>query len=111
MVSPMGGDGGVVIVDPNNANRAVNEYVYMTMARTQNGGRSDGSTNSYTTITPTCATVIEILYDPHAVRPEPAVHRAVHGRPEEHQPLGQRWPVRLGQPGCGLEHVVQQRHL
>jgi hypothetical protein len=71
MVSPMGGDGGVVLVDPNNANRAVNEYVDMTMARTQNGGKSDGSTNSYTTITPTCATVIAIQYDPQPCDPNP----------------------------------------
>ena len=64
MVSPFGGDGGDVIVDPKNANRAVNEYVYLTMARTQNGGRSDGTTRSYTTITPTCASVIGIEFQP-----------------------------------------------
>jgi len=71
MVSPMGGDGGDVIVDPNNADRAVNEYVYLTMARTQNGGRSDGTTRSYTTITPTCAAFIAIEFDPQPCDPNP----------------------------------------
>jgi hypothetical protein len=64
MVSPFGGDGGDVLVDPNNAKRAVNEYVYLTMARTENGGRSDGTTRSYTTITPTCASFIGIEFQP-----------------------------------------------
>lgn len=71
MVSPFGGDGGYVIVDPNNAQRAVNEYVYLTMARTQNGGRSDGTTRSYTTITPTCASFIAIEYNPQPCDPNP----------------------------------------
>lgn len=71
MVSPFGGDGGDVIVDPNNADRAVNEYVYLTMARTQNGGRSDGSRRVYTTITPTCASFIGIEYDPQPCDPNP----------------------------------------
>src|SRR6185503_17739291 len=64
MVSPFGGDGGDVIVDPNNAKRAVNEYVYLTMARTENGGRSDGTTRSYTTMTPTCWSFIAIEFQP-----------------------------------------------
>lgn len=54
MVSPFGGDGGDVIVDPNNGNRAVNEYVYLSMASTTNGGRSDGHTLAYRTISPSC---------------------------------------------------------
>ena len=64
MVSPFGGDGGDVIVDPNNAKRAVNEYVDLTLARTENGGRSDGTTRSYTTITPTCWSLIQIEFQP-----------------------------------------------
>ncbi|MGB9378197.1 MAG: hypothetical protein WCB04_11860 [Mycobacteriales bacterium] len=71
MVSPFGGDGGDVIVDPNDARRAVNEYVYLTMARTQNGGVSDGTTRSYTTITPTCASFIGIEYNPQPCDPNP----------------------------------------
>ena len=71
MVSPFGGDGGAVLVDPNNADRAVNEYVFMTMARTQNGGRSDGTTRSYTTITPTCASFIAIEFNPNPCDPNP----------------------------------------
>jgi photosystem II stability/assembly factor-like uncharacterized protein len=55
MVSPFGGDGGDVIIDPNNGNKAVNEYVYLAMARTENGGRSPkGTINSYTDISPSC---------------------------------------------------------
>src|SRR6185503_11820679 len=71
MVSPFGGDGGDVIVDPNDGRRAVNEYVYLTMARTQNGGVSDGTTRAYTTITPTCASFIAIEYDPQPCEPNP----------------------------------------
>jgi hypothetical protein len=54
MVSPFGGDGGDVIVNPANGNQAVNEYVDMSMASTVNGGRSDGSTEVYNTISPSC---------------------------------------------------------
>ncbi|MFL6099196.1 MAG: hypothetical protein ACJ71T_04495, partial [Actinomycetales bacterium] len=71
MVSPFGGDGADVIVDPNNGRRAVNSYVYLTMGRTENGGRSDGTTRAYTTITPTCTTLIAIEYDPHPCDPNP----------------------------------------
>jgi hypothetical protein len=71
MVSPDGGDGGNVLIDPNNGHRAVNEYVYLTMARTENGGRSDGTTPAYTTITPTCASVIAIVYNPQPCDPNP----------------------------------------
>ncbi len=71
MVSPFGGDGGAVIVDPKDGRRAVNEYVFLTMARTQNGGVSDGTTRSYTTITPTCAATIGIEFDPKPCDPNP----------------------------------------
>jgi hypothetical protein len=54
MVSPFGGDGGDVIVNPANGDQAVNEYVYLSMASTVNGGRSDGSTAAYSTISPSC---------------------------------------------------------
>jgi hypothetical protein len=54
MVSPFGGDGGDVIVNPANGDQAVNEYVDLSMAETSNGGRSDGSTSAYSTISPSC---------------------------------------------------------
>jgi hypothetical protein len=54
MVSPFGGDGGDVIVNPANGNQAVNEYVDLSMASTVNGGRSDGTTHAYSTISPSC---------------------------------------------------------
>lgn len=63
LVSPFGGDGGDVIVDPNNGNKAVVEYVFLNMARTQNGGRSNGSERSFTTISPACAS-FEFTPDP-----------------------------------------------
>jgi hypothetical protein len=53
MVSPFGGDGTDNIVDPNNGNRAVNSYVYLTNASTTNGGRSTGQ-EAYNTISPSC---------------------------------------------------------
>lgn len=58
MVSPFGGDGGDVIVDPANGNRAVNEYVDLSMASTTNGGISDGSVEVYNTISPSCGNPI-----------------------------------------------------
>jgi hypothetical protein len=54
MVSPFGGDGGFVLIDPANGNRAVNEYVQLNMASTVNGGISDGSKKAYSTINPSC---------------------------------------------------------
>ena len=54
MVSPMGGDGGDLIVDPANANRAVIEYTSLDMATTTNAGRSDGTTQAFTEVTPSC---------------------------------------------------------
>ena len=73
--------------------------------------RSDGSTSSYTTITPTCATVIAIEYDPQPCDPNPRFIAPYTADPKniDHW-VGWR-SVRLGQPGRGLEHVVQQRHV
>lgn len=47
-LTPAGGDGGYVIVNPNNANDAVGEYVDMNPYLTTDGGRS------FLTITPSC---------------------------------------------------------
>lgn len=54
MVEPEGGDGGDVLIDPANGNKAVNEYVYLSMTSTVNGGRSNGFTHAYSTISPSC---------------------------------------------------------
>jgi hypothetical protein len=54
MVSPFGGDGGDVIVNPAHGNQAVNEYVDLSMASTVNGGRSNGTAHAYSTISPSC---------------------------------------------------------
>ena len=103
MVSPFGGDGTDNIVDPNNGNRAVNSYVDLSMASTTNGGRSDGHVEVYNTMSPSCLNPI-LPVEP--VRPEPALRRAVQRRHPQHQPLGGRRRVRLGQPGQGLEHQL-----
>jgi hypothetical protein len=58
MVSPFGGDGGVVLIDPTNGNRAVNEYTNLNMASTTNGGQSNGSVEVYNTMNPSCANVL-----------------------------------------------------
>jgi hypothetical protein len=68
MVSPFGGDGGDVLVDPNNGNNAVNEYVYLNTAVTTNGGRSDGTTRSYRTISPSC---FNVEFTPSPCDPNP----------------------------------------
>ncbi|HNQ07924.1 MAG TPA: hypothetical protein PKH97_12160 [Tetrasphaera sp.] len=47
-IEPAGGDGGYVLVDPANANRAVGEYVGLLMYSTTDGG------HSFTTISPVC---------------------------------------------------------
>lgn len=47
-VEPAGGDGGTVLVDPANAQRAVGEYVGLLMYRTSDGG------HSFTNVSPVC---------------------------------------------------------
>ena len=46
MVSPFGGDGGDVIVDPRNGCHILDEYVYLNLWMTTNCGQSDGSDNA-----------------------------------------------------------------
>ena len=53
-VPPQGGDGGTVIVDPANGNKAVTSYVELNMISTTNGGRSRGFTHAFATINPSC---------------------------------------------------------
>ncbi|HMC71016.1 MAG TPA: hypothetical protein VKJ07_17800, partial [Mycobacteriales bacterium] len=70
MVSPFGGDGGDTLVDPNNGDRAVNEYVDLDMWLTTNGGKSDGSpgSNAWIEITPSC---FAFTYTPSPCDPSP----------------------------------------
>lgn len=70
MVSPFGGDGGDVIVDHANANRAVVEYTGLDMALTTNGGVSSGApgSNSFREITPACSA---FTYTPSPCDPNP----------------------------------------
>ena len=47
-VIPQGGDGGMVMVDPNDGNKAVVEYVFLDMAKTLDGG------HNFVEISPSC---------------------------------------------------------
>jgi hypothetical protein len=67
-VSPQGGDGGDVLVDPANGNKAVTEYVDLNMISTVNGGVSDGTTHAFATINPSCANPI---FTPNPCDPDP----------------------------------------
>jgi hypothetical protein len=51
MVSPFGGDGGDIIVDPRNGCHILDEYVYLNLWMTTNCGQSDGSTSAVTDLT------------------------------------------------------------
>jgi hypothetical protein len=69
MVSPFGGDGGDNIVDPNNADRAVNEYTVLDMWKTTVGGFAPNySVNAYEEITPSC---FAFTYTPDPCDPNP----------------------------------------
>ncbi len=68
MVSPFGGDGGDVYVDPANGDRAVVEYVLLDMALTTNGGESDGSAPAFREISPSC---YAFTYTPDPCDPNP----------------------------------------
>jgi hypothetical protein len=54
MVPPQGGDGGTVLIDPADGNKAVTSYVDLNMISTVNGGRSRGFTHAFATINPSC---------------------------------------------------------
>jgi hypothetical protein len=47
-IEPAGGDGGMVLVNPGNANQAVGEYTNLAMYKTSDGG------HTFTTISPLC---------------------------------------------------------
>ena len=68
MVSPFGGDGGDVIVDPNDGLRIVHEYVGLDMWSTTNGGQTDGSERAFEEITPACGA---FTYTPDPCDPNP----------------------------------------
>ena len=53
-VPPFGGDGGDVLIDPNNSDNAVVEYVDLAVAISRNGGRSDGTTQAWRLVSPAC---------------------------------------------------------
>jgi hypothetical protein len=48
MVSPFGGDGGDILVDPNDGCRIVGEYVYLTMYMTKTCGNTHGDFSALT---------------------------------------------------------------
>jgi photosystem II stability/assembly factor-like uncharacterized protein len=78
MVAPWGGDGGFNIVDPNNPDRAVSEYVDMDMNLTTNGGLSDGTTYAFREISPSCTA---FTYTPDPCDPFPRFIAPIVGDP------------------------------
>jgi hypothetical protein len=51
IVSPFGGDGGDIIVNPRNGCEILDEYVFLNLWMTTNCGQSDGSTNAVIDLT------------------------------------------------------------
>jgi hypothetical protein len=51
LVSPFGGDGGDIIVNPRNGCQILNEYVFLALWMTKNCGVSDGSTSAIFDVT------------------------------------------------------------
>ena len=94
------GDGGDTIVDPNDGNKAVEEYVYLDMYLTTDGAHSNPAR--------------DLPFLPHrhrptrAVRPQPPVHRPDRTGRHQSRPLGRRRPLRVGRHQ-GLGHCLQQR--
>jgi hypothetical protein len=69
MVQPFGGDGGDVIVNPENGNQAVNEYTDLSAALTTDGGRApEGEKSAYSTISPSC---LNPIYTSNPCDPNP----------------------------------------
>ncbi len=68
MVSPFGGDGGDVIVDPTNAKRTVQEYVDLDMFLTTNAGQAQGTPTGWREISPSC---FAYTYTPDPCDPQP----------------------------------------
>jgi hypothetical protein len=52
MGSPFGGDGGDIIVDPDDGCKILDEYVYLDLWLTTNCGRSDGTTHAIIDVAP-----------------------------------------------------------
>src|SRR5215208_705827 len=52
MGSPFGGDGGDIIVDPDDGCKILDEYVYLDLWVTTNCGRTDGSTRVIRDVAP-----------------------------------------------------------
>ena len=52
MGSPFGGDGGDILVDPDDGCKIMDEYVYLDLWITTNCGRSDGTTNAVKDVAP-----------------------------------------------------------
>jgi photosystem II stability/assembly factor-like uncharacterized protein len=75
MVSPFGGDGGQQLVDPQNGDLAISEYVELDMWKTTNGGYAPANTpsdlssiNAWEEFTPSCSA---FLYTPDPCDPLP----------------------------------------
>ena len=113
MVSPFGGDGGDTLVDPNNGDRAVVEYVDLDMALTTNGGRSDGTTSAWIEMTPSCFafTYTPSPCDPNARFIAPfradgkSINHWVAGGQYVWDNQGKGWGTRCGSSSCDWKIV------
>lgn len=52
MVSPVGGDGGMVVVDPDDGCKILHEYTNLALEMTNNCGRTDGTTSAVRDVAP-----------------------------------------------------------
>jgi hypothetical protein len=113
MVSPFGGDGGDVIVDPADPDRAVVEYTDLDMALTTNGGRSNGTTSAFREISPSC---FAFQYTPSPCDPNPrfiAPFEADPTAPNTHWVAGGQyvwdtnkgWTMHCGQASCDWTRI------
>jgi photosystem II stability/assembly factor-like uncharacterized protein len=108
MVSPFGGDGGDVIVAPNDGMKIVHEYVGLDMWLTTNGGQSDGTSLAFREISPACGA---FTYTPDPCDPNPrfiAPFTADVSHPNTHWVAGgqyvwetdQGWNTTCGSSSC-----------
>ncbi len=93
MGSPFGGDGGDIIVDPDDGCKILDEYVFLELWLTETCGRSDGAPGA--------------IRDVSIVDPEPAVHGAVPRRFRQQALLDRGRPLPVAEPQW-LRHSIRR---
>jgi hypothetical protein len=114
MVQPFGGDGGFVIVDPADAQRAVVEYTSLDMVKTHTAGYSpNGTRTGFEEITPSC---FANTYHPNPCDPLPRfiapyvsdiqnIKHWVAGGRYVWDNLGKGWKTRCSSTDCTWKPV------